>query len=160
MSDEQLEFFSDQTRRAVHKAVGKYVRGAVVGFLVLLVGIGFALHDANSARHAVVQSARAVAVSSCNGRYQDREGLRNLLISAERQIPREVKRGNMTPEQAASAKVFYFSQLHKLKLPDCRAAARIITDDPDSTTRIPVALHPPEQTLLPSASFHDAIFTG
>lgn len=162
LSSDQLEFFTEQTRRAVHKAVGRYVKGAVIGFLILLMGLGLAMHqssaDNNNQRQAIVQSGRAVAVASCNGRYQDREGLRNLLISAERTIPAEVKRGNITESQAQRAKEFYDSQLGRLRLPDCRIAAHAISSDPNREIRVPVPLHPPEQTLTTVP--HDSIFLG
>lgn len=161
MTEEQLEFFSAQTEHAVGHALRRYRRAALTGFVILLGGIGFGLHattrEGDNSRNAIVTSTRAVAVDSCNGRYQDREGLRNLLLAAEATIPSSVKKGDITPSQAETAKVFYDRQLAKLRLPDCRRAAKIITSDPGRTVKIPKPLHPPDATLTPP---RDAIFSG
>lgn len=45
MTQEQLEFLTEQTRRAVHKALAWRTRSALIGFLILLFGVGYAVHD-------------------------------------------------------------------------------------------------------------------
>lgn len=45
MTLEQLAFFTEQTRRAVHHALRRYTAASVVGFLILLAGVGYSIHD-------------------------------------------------------------------------------------------------------------------
>jgi hypothetical protein len=56
LTEDQLAFFTEQTRRAVVKSIRKVRRDSVAGFLVLVLGLAAAVwsfaHDADSARHA------------------------------------------------------------------------------------------------------------
>lgn len=146
----QLDYFSEQTERAVRKALRRYVRGAVIGFLVLAVGLGIALHanatTSNHARQAVVNSGRAVTVAGCNRDYRATQRFRGLLTRAQATTAVQHKQHKITDQQFADAQNFYRTELAKLPLPDCRKVEVILTDNPDAPIVIPPALHPPDRT--------------
>lgn len=135
MTVEQLDYFSEQTRRAVRLALRRYVRGALVGFAILLAGTGFAIIDgrneADSARHAIVVSGRNVATDSCNARFRQQQVLRRIVRSGRPTIRQYVKDGTLTPAQGEQAIRDNKKTVSKLILPDCRVVANVLTDDPD-----------------------------
>lgn len=145
MTQEQLDFFTDQTERAVGKGVRRYRNAAVVGYVTLVIGLGFVwglfqadLSDrrfvATQQRAAIVESGRAVATNACNSRYIDRLALRGLLISSAKISKSEAKKGNVTPAQAKLAEDYYKRALNGLPLLDCRKDANLLTSDPSIPT--------------------------
>jgi hypothetical protein len=122
------------------------VRGwALLGFVVLTFGILGAItassNQAKDSRNAVVQSGRAVSVAGCNRDFINARSVRGVLIAAQAQTRLNEKRGIITASQAADAQAFYDEQLARLTLPDCRKAMKIVTGDPNKTTKIPTPLY-------------------
>lgn len=70
LTEQQLEWISEQTRRAAGRAVRKWARGAVVGFLILCVGSGVAISrtagidDLNARSHQVCERLNIVRAQS------------------------------------------------------------------------------------------------
>lgn len=138
-------------------AVRRYARNSLVGFAILFAGLGYAWHtqaqDAADSRdaiakasrasvEAIVSSGRAVVVDSCNRDFRSNGRLRGLLLRAEAEIPKAVKKGRLTPNEAKDALEFYGKELARIPLPDCRKARTVLTDDPRAPIRQPVPLHP------------------
>lgn len=116
------------------RAFRRYRRDALIGFLVLLVGVLAALHtatnEAEQARQAIIDSARVVVVDGCNRDFIDRMQVRGVLIASRREARALYHRGEINRENYLSRLAFYREQLHNLPLPDCRRAPDILTDDP------------------------------
>lgn len=134
MTEEQLDYFSEQTNRAVKSALRRYVRGALVGFAILFAGVSYAVVDgrvqSDGARHAIVVSGRNVATDSCNARFRQQQVLRRIVRSNKPTIRQYVKDGTLTPAQGRRALNETAATVAKLKLPDCRVVASVLTDDP------------------------------
>lgn len=146
MTEEQLDFFTQQTEHAVRKALRTWRRGAVTAFVVLAAAIGYVQWDSSKqnadGRDAIVTSGRAVAVDGCNRDFDDRKSFRDLFGRLILATDLSIERGNTTPAQGALAKAFYVGELAKLPLFDCAKSKTIVTDDPGRTTRIPDPRHP------------------
>lgn len=149
LTEDQLAFLSEQTRRAAKHATRRYAQGAILGFLILLFGIGYNFVDyreaSNDSRAAIVQSGKTVAVDGCNRDFNSISALRGLLTSAQAAQAEAVKRGDIpkpTPERQKLADDFYADQLKKIELPDCREAEKVLTDDPDIAPEIPEPRYP------------------
>lgn len=135
MSPEQLDWFTVQTehaaQKAAHSAVLRFRRPAVVGYLLLLLGVLFAIglgaHESNAGRNQIVESGRAVAVNACNARYEDRVKFRTLLTRLKVAAAASTR---STAEQKEAAIKFYNGQLDSYKLFDCRDAENLLTADP------------------------------
>jgi hypothetical protein len=152
MTIEQLHFFTEQTRRAVRKSMRIYTRSALLGFVILLVGVGVALSTAartgDDARQSIVQSGKAIAVEGCNRDYVDRQNFR---VTLEVFAAAAKRQGNQDSIRFWRDVIALNPQL------DCRKAQEILTDDPDAT--IPVippyysgAAHAPKPPVLELAN--------
>jgi hypothetical protein len=156
----------EQIDAAVSAALKHYRRQATKGFIGLTIGLALALglqqHDAANQRHegeksrqAIVRSGRFVSVDGCNRSFRFAKNIRGVLITAERESYRAFKAGQITPDRFQTAKAFYIASLAENPLPDCRRAARILTDDPTKVPdAAPTALFPSrdaadEPQLLP-----------
>jgi hypothetical protein len=141
MTAEQLQFFTEQTERAVHKGVREGVRQyrnrAVQGFVILVVGLvcltWFQSHEtsqrralAAEQRNAIVASGRAVALTGCNRDFKTAQAFQALIeavrAAAEKRPP-SIERAN--------ALHFWDEVLRISPLPDCRKAQNIVTQDPN-----------------------------
>jgi hypothetical protein len=161
MTKEQLDYFTEQTVKAVEKGtrngVRHYRNRAVIGFLILLLGLvavrwadneraNEAVKDrvatANAQRAAIVKSGNVVAVDGCNGRFRDRVEIRSVLQSSKDFLAREYKKGNITEARFKESSAFYDERLSGLPLPDCRKAANILTTDPNKVLPVPDPLYP------------------
>jgi hypothetical protein len=146
---EQLRYFEEAQSRAVHTAVNRVRKSAVIGFLILLLGIGFNIWDnkqqGEHSRHAIVNSGRVVSVAGCNRDFHTITATRGVLIAAKKNVRAQEKAGRFTKDQADDAVTFYNTQLGKLTLPDCRLARTIVTDDPDKLRPIPTPLYVPKK---------------
>lgn len=149
LTEEQLAYFAESEKRAVHSALLRYRRAAVVGFVVLLLGVGYNIYDVNQrsadGRDALVKSGRVVSVSGCNRDFNSISALRGLLTSARASQREAVKRGDIpapSPAQQTRTDEFYHDQFQKIKLPDCRKAESLLTDDPDDLPAVPRPLYP------------------
>jgi hypothetical protein len=138
---------------AFHDYYHRYRRQALIGYLILVAGVvvAFAQNHSESnarrvqgvsARHAVVQSGRAVAVEGCNRDFESTKSLRGVLVASQAASAQSFKRGEITKQRYEQSQAFFKTQLEKLPLPDCRKVLRVVTDDPNKTTRIPVPSHP------------------
>ena len=134
------------------EAFAHYRRNAVVGFLILLLGIGFVQWDnqkdnsdarkeiaAKSVQsdRAIVKSGRAVSVAGCNRDYVTIARLRELILAGREDIRNYVAEGTLNPEQGARAQKRITAQVKEYPLPDCREARRIVTDNPRDLGPIP-----------------------
>lgn len=151
LTEAQLAFLTEQTQRAARKAAVEAVRGyrrrAIVGFLVLLFGIGglgyVQADDSGEARTAIVLSGRNVAVDSCNARFRQQVVLRKIITNGRPAIRQYVKDGLLTPTQAKAAMKNSRANVKALRLPDCRVVGQVITDDPsDLRPNQPPPLYP------------------
>lgn len=142
MTEEQLEFFATETNRAVRKALRRYAKPAIVGYVLLMIGVLAAFQvnnndrsvrriEAGKSREAIVLSGRAVAVSGCNRDFKTISALRGVLIASKAFQQRQVRDGLISPETFERARKFYDTQLASLQLPDCRDSESLLTDDPD-----------------------------
>lgn len=144
-------------RRSSDNALKRYVRNAVVGYIVLLVGVGgtFAIgqHNDSTARErdretgqavvkTIVRSGNIVAVEGCNRDYRTTKKVRAILQAAQQGITRNYKNGLMTKAQFEQALDFYTKQLATLPLPDCRGATKILNSDPDKPQKHIIPLYP------------------
>lgn len=154
MTKEQLDFFTYQTEHAVRKGTSRgvkhYRNNALVGFMILLVGVGWNIREVKHAtevrtkvaaesRDAIVASGRIVAIDGCNRDYADRVKFRNLLLRlkiATKSNP------NSSPEQKKRAVEFYDQELSNYPLIDCRRARNVITSNPDSLRAAPDPYYP------------------
>jgi hypothetical protein len=145
MTAEQLEFFTEQTERAVDKGVRRgvkqYRNNALIAFVLLFAGF---LYNANNnriqdrdseranadGRAAIVQSGDAVAIDGCNRAYEERLKIRDVFQNSKRLVQSRVNQGLGSADDAKAAIDFYDQQLESFKLPDCRKAASLLTDDP------------------------------
>lgn len=145
LTEDQLAFFTEQTRRAVSKALWRYAKPVILTYCALIVGLVLAFHaNAVTARHqreqssaqrtALVDSGRAVAVDGCNRDFRDKDDFRGVLIRlrAATTLSR-----TQTPEQKAAALSFYDKTLSKQAYPNCGAARSIITSDPNAPIVVP-----------------------
>lgn len=158
LTEDQLALVSTWIKRAAKTAADRVIRRAVLGFMILLVGIGVSLyvnnHDAANARKATVNSGRAVAVDGCNRDFRDKDDFRGLLLrlkvandSSFRTNKVAFKAGKITPQAYASlvrghdaAVKFYTDSLNDQKYPNCGKARSIVTDDPSKTVVVPYPL--------------------
>lgn len=133
LTEAQLAYFTEQTRRAVKAATRRQRNSARIGFLILFLGTSYAIIDgrnqAAEGREAIVTSARNVATDSCNARYKQQIVLRQIVRNGRPAIKKYVAQGTLTPEQGAEALKENTKTINSLALPDCRLVAKLITDD-------------------------------
>jgi len=138
--------------REVEGALTRYVRGAIVAYVLLVAALGYALWrdshdradrraDSIAAREQVVNSGNAVAVQGCNRDFVTTKHLRDVLINAAAFQRAALKRGDISPAQYSRAITYYNSQLAGLPFPDCRHTLHILTDNPQRTVHIPTPLY-------------------
>lgn len=142
LTQEQLEYFAESERRASTAVLRKFQRNAIIGFVTLLLGVGFNVYDvrhhASEQSRAVVQSGTVVAVEGCNRDFRSLVALRGVLQTARTQVRRAVRAGRISKEQGDEALKFYKEQLGKLKLPDCRKTEGLLTNDLNHSTLPPI----------------------
>lgn len=152
-TEEQVTWLEESRRQSVRGAVRKYRNEALVGYLVLCLGIGvifgFQRHETHNRvqqgvaqRQAIVKSGSTVAVDGCNRDFHTIRGLRRVLTDARAFQRFQHDRGLITDEQFQRAEDFYRVQLARIPLPDCREAVKSITQNPDKPVRVPTPLHP------------------
>jgi len=154
MTQEQLEFFTEQTERAAEKASKRGYEAALkqarLGFALLLIGIGAVFYlnqkDDADARTAIVDSGRAVSVSGCNRDYEDRVKFVELLLRGKAAVLMAHKTGQQTEAQRDRGLEFYDRQLKDYTLIDCRKSEDVVSDDPDAVADAPAPYWPGEIT--------------
>ncbi len=153
MTEEQLEWISEQTERATRKALRHWARRATVGFVVLAAGIGAAFYndasneDAQQTRNAearktIVDSGRAIAVEACNRDYRTTVELRAILDRAARVQKANFNEGTINRRTWDRLDAHLTKALIRLRVPDCREAREVLTQNPDERIIIPAPLYP------------------
>lgn len=150
VTEEEVAFYNAQRARdirvAVNAATRRHARRALVGyfvmFLAFLGNVLYAQHVAREGREAIVKSGDIIAIDGCNRDYRERQEVRQVLIASRQFQEGALKRGDISQIQHDRAIDFYNDRLEGLPLPDCRRAGDILTDDPDSLTRMPEPLYP------------------
>lgn len=126
MSLEQIELFAELEEGALTRAHRRWFRSSLVGYLILLVGVVGMYENGQSVsaneRGQIIQAGRAVAVSACNARFNDRREVRGVLIQAKLSIQRQYESGTITIDQRRQSLDFYDRRLEGLPMPDCRSA--------------------------------------
>jgi hypothetical protein len=137
MTVEQLDFFTEQTQRAVRKATRRDRAVNRIAYVILTAGLVVSLFVAGregaKAQDAVVSSGRAVAVEGCNRDFEDRVRFRDLLQRLKAASEAAARQGRTTPEQRDAAVAFYDRELKRFGLPDCRKSANLLTSDPEDS---------------------------
>lgn len=151
LSQAQRDFIQEHSQTTAVAAVRSYTRAAMVGFVLLLGGVGYTLYDArqfsNESRDAIVNSGRAVAIDGCNRDFESSQRFTKLLIRADKASASDRKAGNITAAVRLHAKEFYANEIRESsRFPDCRNAASVITDNIDATVRLPVPRFPGDYT--------------
>lgn len=153
MTKEQLDFFTHQTEKAVEKALTKYTKRAILGFLLLFVGFLFnAWNNENQwdrieatseeGRAALVESGDIIAVDGCNRDFKTTQALRGVLIASADFNKQNFRNGVIDKATLDERLDFYAEQLSNLALPDCRRTQGILTDEPDHPLKVPEPLYP------------------
>jgi hypothetical protein len=118
----------------------------LVGLIVAFrVGADYNAHNnavADQNRNAIVQSGRVVSVDGCNRDFKSISSLRGLLLRAQVSIAVQHKAGILEGRQYQDAVRYYQKALDDIKLPDCRRAKKVVTDDPTQIRREPTPLYP------------------
>lgn len=138
LSEEQLTFFADLQKESTHRSLRRWGRGAVIGYAILIAGV-FAMYEngqsvSEQERQAVVKSGTVVAVEGCNRDFRAGKRFIKLLTRLKMSSDAQYASKRITAQQHDAAIEFYAGEigLAKSKLPDCRHAESILTDDPDA----------------------------
>ncbi len=133
LTPEQRALIHLDARMEARHTLRKYRNSAIVGFLILAIGMGASQvannHAAADGRARIVDSGNAVAVTGCNRDF-------NTSLRQRQALYRQPDRSNgqpLTPEQRDQI----IRQL--TPLPDCRQARNVVTDTKER--RVPKALH-------------------
>lgn len=160
---EQLEFFTEQTERAVQKANDfsaaadrrawrNRMTGFAILFLAFLGNVLYSNHISAESRDQVIRSGDLVAVDGCNRDFRSTTAVRGVLVASKGFIRQSVRRGALSQEEASVRLAFYDSLLDDLPLPDCRKADDVLTDDPDAQVAIPQPLYADDRLVVPPVS--------
>lgn len=130
----------------VDQVLRSYRRQAIIGFLILLIGVAAAFYRgqtlANDSRDAIVDSGDVVAVSGCNRDYETIDALRDQLEVSLDRIDQLEADGTYTKAQASAGRESTHQFLDKYQLPDCRPVSSILSSDPDGRFTVPPARYP------------------
>lgn len=88
LTEEQIEFFTSQTNRAVKKALRGYVRSALVGFAILLFGVSYAIQgksNTHELRAGLLSSCARVNILRAQSNTSDSVAFKILALSAIRE---------------------------------------------------------------------------
>jgi hypothetical protein len=149
MTDEQLAWITEQVDRAAHKAAHRTMKGAVIGYVILFLGVLGMYFNGQSVskkeRGAVVDSGRIVSVDGCNRDYNTIQTLRDEISKSKKRTQQLVKEGTLTQAQADRAIEQTNDLLERYQLPDCRKAETVLTDNPEDVSKQPVPRFPPSE---------------
>jgi hypothetical protein len=157
-SQPQLDWVVQQTKdtaeRAASAAASRVRNRALVGFIILLLGllvVGYTVQvESDKSRAQIVKSGDAIAVGSCNRDYTVIDSLRDELERSFARIDSLEADGTYSKHQADVARESTGHFLEKYKLPDCRSAETILTDDPEAEVTVPVPRYPDDPQQLRS----------
>lgn len=124
----------------------KWVRRAVGGYVILVLGLGYAIWGINNDRgqrrvelakdNAVqISAVRAAAVSNCNNNFTAVQNTRAVLKTFDRLTTAQYRLNNIPRVQYRNAHSLYLRLIDSLELPDCRKVAKLVTTAP----RTPIA---------------------
>lgn len=142
VSEDEARWYSQQRQADIRYALKHYSRRATTWFAILTVaailnGV-YTSQQSGRGRDAIVTSGRVVSVAGCNRDYQDREKFRELLIRLKQAARASAAADpNADPERLRAALDFYNDQLKAYPSLDCRASAKVITDDPTKLPKTP-----------------------
>lgn len=105
LTEEQVAFFTSQTNRAVKKALRGYVRSALVGFAILLFGVGYAIQGKSTTselRAGLLSSCARVNILRAQSNTSDNVSFKILALSAQRE--RSLATLSHGPEHATHVK--------------------------------------------------------
>lgn len=126
--------------------IRSYAKGALVGFVILLAGVGLAFREgtlrANGARDAIVRSGSVIAVDGCNRDFRSISNLRGIIDNSRTQLKSYERDGTISHEQYLRGLAEIDKQLKTYPLPDCRKADDVLTANPNKVPEAPVPLHP------------------
>jgi hypothetical protein len=153
MTEEQLDYFSEQTRCAVDRALNKYMKRAMIGFLLLFIGFLYNAStnraqqvdirsQAEAARDVLIESGDVIAIDGCNRDFQTTSALRGVLLASAAFNRQNFEDGIIDRTTLDQRLRFYDDQLDRLPLPDCRKSQGILTDDPQHNLPKPQPLYP------------------
>ncbi len=127
LTDEQLDWIVRQTERATsraaHVAVRKVRNSALVGFLILLVGVGIGFIDiislqesrqaaGNASRDRIAESATRETRARCRENNAQNATLRAILVSSQHNFGRGKRR-------TTQSRRFYSESIGRLTANDC-----------------------------------------
>lgn len=145
MTEEQLDYFSKQTATAVKKATSKTRRVALAGYLVFFVTVAAVWtagqHNADNSRHAIVRSAKVVAVAGCNVDYRFAKNFQGLFTRLDEANKAQFDAGAITADARQRAHDFYARNQKTIPVPDCRKAENVVSSDPDGIPPVPTPLY-------------------
>lgn len=124
----------------------KWIRRAVGGYVILALGLGYAIWGINDDRgerrvelakdNAVqISAVRAAAVSNCNNNFTAVQNTRAVLKTFDRVTTSQYRLNNIPRVQYRNAHSLYLRLIDSLELPDCRKVAKLVTTAP----RTPIA---------------------
>lgn len=157
ITPEEARWYSQQRQQdidaAVRRSASHVTHRATIGFLILLVGLLIAfkvgsnynadrVKEASANRNAIVTSGRVVSVAGCNRDFKTISSLRGILIRAQTSVRLQRKADILSEKQYQRAVSYYQKALDEVRLPDCRAAESVVTDDPTKARPIPEPLYP------------------
>lgn len=164
ITPDEARWYSQQRQQDIDIAVERtskhLMRRALVGFLILFVGLLIAFYvnqqqygiskdqyaanrkTAIAQRQAIVDSGRAVSVDGCNRDFNTITKLRGILITSKDFAKSAYKEGSISRDRYSRSIKFYDDQLAELRLPDCRKAKTVVNQDPKTPVRIPVPRYP------------------
>lgn len=134
LTDQQQALIAWNSRVQTRRSMRTYRRNAIVGFLVLLAGLGATrymdVQQLNQSRQAVVDSGNAIVVDGCNRDFETARRQREALY-------KQPQRSGRRLTEAEKNRIV--RQL--TPLPDCREVRNALTDNPEKRVTIPPALH-------------------
>jgi hypothetical protein len=147
-------FIEDSNQYVTCRQFKFWRRSAMIAFLLLLLGaLGNTAIDrerADTGRQVLVDSSRVVVIDGCNRDFRTIEKLRAVFQRSIIALGEQLKAGDITQERYDNAIKFYNGELRLLKLPDCRRARNIITDNPfRDVPPPPVPLYPGSPLATP-----------
>jgi hypothetical protein len=153
VTDEEIEFYSNERQTDIRRALKHFRNQALIGYLILLFGLLFVWqtfqHDqgerrkvAQAQRETIVRSGRAISVDGCNRDFRSTLKLRAVFIAAKQQTKAQHDQGAISDARYARTVKFYNDQLKEIVLPDCRKAREVVSQDPNRVVNIPRPLHP------------------
>lgn len=153
-TDAELAEIRQESKAGTAKALAGYVKGALVGFLLLLFGVGYGLHNNTNVakagrtglaqqQRAIVLSGQAVSVEGCNRDFRTGQQQIKFYSRARFTNLRNYKQSKLTYKQYRVGDKFYSDAIADVILPDCRKVKDILTlDTPNKPVRVQTPLYP------------------